>query len=169
MGLRGPKPEPTAIKLAKGNPGKRTINPYEPQPGTGIPRCPSWLADDAKKCWYRMVPLLREMGVLTRADTDALTVYCETWARWRRAVEFLEKNGDVYTLKDDNGDPKCVVQWPQVAIARNLIGVLNRFQAEFGLTPSARTRIDVAACGGNFDLGDAIERAISAGLEVAES
>ena len=34
-------------------------------------------------------------------------------------------------------------QFPQVAIARNLAQLLKAYQQEFGLTPSARTRIQV--------------------------
>ena len=33
-------------------------------------------------------------------------------------------------------------QFPQVAIARNLLQVLQRYQQEFGMTPSARTRLN---------------------------
>jgi phage terminase small subunit len=34
-------------------------------------------------------------------------------------------------------------QFPQVAIARNLALLLKSYQQEFGLTPSARTRLSV--------------------------
>ena len=32
MGYRGPIPKPNATKRAEGNPGKRPLNRYEPQP-----------------------------------------------------------------------------------------------------------------------------------------
>ena len=35
-------------------------------------------------------------------------------------------------------------QFPQVAIARSLLQLVRGFQQEFGLTPSARTRIEIA-------------------------
>ena len=34
-------------------------------------------------------------------------------------------------------------QFPQVAISRNLAQLLKAYQQEFGLTPSARTRIEI--------------------------
>lgn len=37
----------------------------------------------------------------------------------------------------------CVQQWPQVAIANKLAQQLSRLEAEFGMTPSARSRIQV--------------------------
>jgi phage terminase small subunit len=39
---------------------------------------------------------------------------------------------------------KYVQQLPQVAIARNLLAVLNRYQQEFGLTPAARSRLTIS-------------------------
>jgi len=144
MGRRGPKPKPTALKLIQGNPGKRAINGFEPKPSLVMPVCPKWLDDEAKNCWRRLAPKLKNMGVLTQIDGDALANYCDAWSRWKRATEFLQKNGDVYTLKDDAGQPKCVAQWPQVAIARNMVLVLNRYQQEFGLTPASRSRISLS-------------------------
>jgi P27 family predicted phage terminase small subunit len=54
---------------------------------------------------------------------------------------FLAKNGSVYPLKDEQGKLKCLVQVPQVAIAHKLGMALSRLEAEFGMTPSARSRI----------------------------
>ena len=141
MGERGPQPTPTALKIMRGNPGHRPINKKEPKPRVGTPCCPSWLDTEAKACWERTVPELEHMGVLTLIDADALAVYCDTWSRWKDAVLFLQKNGAVYTIKDEEGKAKCVQQWPQVSIARNLLAALNRWMREFGMTPSARTSI----------------------------
>lgn len=84
------------------------------------------------------------IGVPTQIDGDALANYCDAWSCWKRAKEFLPKNGDVYTFKKDSGNPKCVAQWPQVAIVRSMVLVLNKFQQEFGLTPSSRSRISLS-------------------------
>ena len=144
MGRRGPPPKPTALRLLQGNPGRRPINPREPEPRKSVPRCPSWLDEEAKECWKRLVPELKRMGVLSCVDADALAAYCDSWSRWKRAVLFLQKNGDVYTVKDGAGKVKYIQQLPQVAIARNLLIALNRYQQEFGLTPASRSRLVVA-------------------------
>ena len=141
MGRRGPAPKPTRLKILAGNPGKRPLNDREPQPEKGQPSCPSWLEADAKACWSELVPQLEKMGVLTIIDGQALTAYCETWGRWKRAVQFIQKHGEVIPIKDDAGRVKYLQQIPQVAIARNLLQILNRYQQEFGMTPSSRTRI----------------------------
>ena len=132
------------FKLLKGNPGNRPLNKQEPKPRTDTPRCPSWINKDAKEKWKELVPKLKQMGVLTYVDGDALANYCQTWSRWRAAEEFIQRHGDVLPIKDDKGRIKYLQQVPQVAIARNLIQILNRYQQEFGLTPSARTRINAA-------------------------
>ena len=129
--------------MLRGNPGKRRMSDREPKPSNDVPRCPVWLSADAKRAWKRLVPQLKRMRVLSAVDADALTAYCQTWARWKRAEEFLEKHGDVYPLRDDGGNIRCMQQFPQVAIARNLAQLLKAYQQEFGLTPSARTRIEV--------------------------
>ncbi len=85
------------------------------------------------------------MGVLTVVDGDAAAIYAQTFSRWRAAEEFLAKHGEVYPIRDTNGQIKCMQQFPQVSIARNLLLVLRAYQQEFGLTPAARSRISLPA------------------------
>src|SRR4051794_12760174 len=87
--------------------------------------------------------MLDGMGVLSRVDRDALTLYCRLWSRWRKAEAFLESKGEVYTIKDEQGRVKCVMPFPQVSIANKLVQQLIRLEQEFGMTPSARSRIQV--------------------------
>lgn len=143
MGRRGPPPKPTHLKLLAGNPGKRPLNTQEPQPRKQAPRVPAWLNAEEKREWARLVPLLKNMGVLTVVDADALAIYVHTFVKWRAAEDFLAKHGDVYPLRDDKGQIRCMQQFPQVSIARNLLLVLRAYQQEFGLTPAARCRIQV--------------------------
>src|SRR5687768_3708732 len=82
---RGRKPKPTLLKILDGNPGKRPINESEPNAPDGVPDCPDWLDDEAKAEWARVIPELREMGLLSRADRPALAAYCTAWSRWVQA------------------------------------------------------------------------------------
>jgi len=143
MGRRGPPPKPTALRILAGNPSRRPLNANEPKPRQAIPRCPSWLDDEAKRQWNRTASQLRDMGVLTIVDADALANYCDSWSRWKRAVLFLQKNGDVFTCRDEFGKLRHIQQWPQVGIAKALLAVLNQYQQEFGLTPASRSRVSV--------------------------
>lgn len=148
MGKRGPRPEPTALKILKGNPSKRPLNDDEPLPDPSVPRCPSWLDDEAKAKWKQIVPQLKEMGVLTRIDSDALVMLCTAWSRWKDAEEFIEKHGNSYPSYTTDEDGKKVLknlnQFPEVTIAKNLYQVVNRLHGEFGMTPSSRSSIKVS-------------------------
>ena len=138
MATRGRKPKPTALKVLGGNPGKRPLNEKEPQPEKKAPRCPSWLEPEAKKEWRRMAKTLENIGVLTQVDKAAFAGYCQAYARWKEAEEFLSKHGTIF--KTPSG---YIQQVPQVAIARNYLQIMKDFCSEFGLTPAARTRIKV--------------------------
>ena len=138
MATRGRKPKPTALKVLEGNPGKRPLNKNEPQPERKAPRCPSWLEPEAKKEWKRMAKTLEAIGGLTQVDKAAFAGYCQAYARWREAEEFLSKHGTIF--KTPSG---YIQQVPQVAIARNYLQIMKDFCSEFGLTPAARTRIRV--------------------------
>ena len=138
MATRGRKPKPTALKVLEGNPGKRPLNKNEPQPEKKAPRCPSWLEPEAKKEWRRMAKTLENIGVLTQVDKAAFAGYCQAYARWKEAEEFLSKHGTIF--KTPSG---YIQQVPQVAIARNYLQIMKDFCSEFGLPPAARTRIKV--------------------------
>ena len=145
MGRRGPAPTPTPILKLRGSTlvsKRRQKN--EAQGPAGAPDQPDWLDDEARKMWDHLLPMLEGMGVLTRIDGNALARYCRLWSRWRKAEAFIDGKGEMYPLKGDKGGVKCFMQWPQVAIAAKLAQQLTRLEQEFGMTPSARTRIQLA-------------------------
>jgi len=145
MGRRGPSPTPTPILKLRGSKRvTKTRERHEVSGPTGTPDCPEWLDDDARKAWEELVPLLEGMGVLTRIDGNALARYCRLWARWRKAEAFIQEKGEMYPLRGDDGKVKCFQQWPQVAIAHKLAQQLTRLEQEFGMTPSARARLQLA-------------------------
>ena len=98
---------------------------------------------EAKAIWKRMVPELKAMGVLTAVDGEALASFCQAYVRWREAEDFLTQHGSVYPLRDEHGRVRCMQQFPQVSIARNLLLILKAFYQEFGMTPASRSRIEV--------------------------
>ncbi|KAE8761248.1 hypothetical protein FSO04_04420 [Paraburkholderia madseniana] len=48
--MRGRKPVPTALKLVRGNPGKRPIPEMEAHPSPDV-QMPDWLSPKAKLHW----------------------------------------------------------------------------------------------------------------------
>ena len=141
MGARGPKPTPKEILAMRGS---RAGKPgYEPQPERTLPDPPAWLDNLARACWDDTLPQLEAMGVATRIDGNALARYCTLWSRWRQAEQFLAQHGSGYAMTGKNGDT-YFAQYPEVAIAANLSTQLTKIEAEFGMTPSSRSRIIVA-------------------------
>lgn len=146
MAQRGRKPKPTAIKVLEGNPGKRPLNKNEPKPEKKAPKCPPWLEAEAKKEWRRMSKTLEAIGVLTQVDASAFAGYCQAYARWKEAEEFLSKHGTIF--KTPSG---YIQQVPQVSIAQTYLKIMKDFCSEFGLTPAARSRIAVSTIEGSSE------------------
>ena len=136
MAVRGRKPKPTALKVLEGNPGKRPLNKREPAPPKENVKCPSWLEPEAKKEWKRLAPSLEAMGVLTSADITSFAGYCQAYARWKEAEEFISKHGSIFQTPSG-----YVQQVPQVSIAQQNLKIMQSFCSEFGLTPATRSRI----------------------------
>ncbi len=87
MGLRGPAPKPTALKLLEGNPGKQKLNKNEPMPKVPdvIPKPPKRLLPEAKKEWKRLAPAMVALGLLTEVDTSAVAELCQNYAYYLAA------------------------------------------------------------------------------------
>jgi P27 family predicted phage terminase small subunit len=149
--MRGRKPTPTALKVLRGNPGKRPINKQEPKPAPKVPDMPMWLSAEGKAEWRRVVPELDGIGMLTKVDRAALAAYCAAWARLVEAERLIAKFGhivfvDPVEIGSDGDMPVFEVRPasnPALREARAASQLVRQFCAEFGLTPSARTRISL--------------------------
>ena len=162
MAVRGRKPKPTALKQLEGNPGKHPLNEHEPVPPKSAIRCPAWLEAEAKKEWKRLASSLIAMGVLTEHDMEAFAGYCQAYARWREAEEFLSQHGTIF--KTPSG---YVQQVPQVSIAQQNLKIMQSFCSEFGLTPASRARL-YANTGDKADTEDPMENVLRGGWQDAK-
>ena len=157
MATRGRKPTPTAIKELEGNPGKRPLNKNEPKPTKKAPPCPKWLEPEAKKEWRRLAKKMEQLGVLTEVDMAAFAGYCQAYARWKEAEEFISKHGSIFQTPSG-----YVQQVPQVSIAQQNLKIMQSFCSEFGLTPATRSRI-IAGSGGDGEADDPMEGLLKGG------
>jgi P27 family predicted phage terminase small subunit len=140
MGLRGPAPKPTAIRMIEGNPGKRPFNPRGPKALDGEPEMPRHLNADARREWRRLVPILLAMRVLSESDYIALANLCQNYATLIAAQKLMAKAGGTGLLiKTSSG---YIQQSPLLGIINKQIESLNKQLREFGMTPSSRTRIE---------------------------
>jgi P27 family predicted phage terminase small subunit len=145
---RGRKPKPTHLKLVLGNPGKRPIRGGKDRPETDMPEPPEHLNADARAEWHRVAHGLYVLRMLETVDRAALGAYCVAYAHWvqaERAIAEMAKQ-DLLTgalmIKTSNGN---AIQNPLVGTAHKAASDMVRYAAEFGMTPSSRSRIDVGS------------------------
>lgn len=137
MGLRGPRPHPTSIRLVKGNPSKKALNDAEPRFADDVDLAvPDDLVGPAAAYWGRLAPMLRDAGVYSVGDRDALRVLCRTLARLDQAEADVAAHGMYSTTADGR---ECV--HPAVRIVETATAQARALWQEFGLTPSARSRV----------------------------
>ena len=132
--MPGPRRIPTALKVLRGNPGKHRLPVREPSLPVATPPTapPPELAKDviALAEWTRLEPLLRGARLLTEGDRSALVVLCQQWSVYCAAHTHLRQQG---------------VLSKYLAVAHRALDKWMRLNAEFGLTPAARTRVTIAA------------------------
>lgn len=136
MGRRGPAPEPTHLKLLKGNPGKRALNKEEPKPDRGKLTAPAWLNRAAKLEWRRVVKHLDELGMSTDFDRSMLATYCQAYSRLQELEKIVEELG--FTFTTEKG---YVCQRPEFGMAQRQATLVRGLASEFGMSPSSRTRV----------------------------
>jgi P27 family predicted phage terminase small subunit len=134
----GVAPQPTALKKLRGNPGRRPLPKNEVKPDLVIPRAPAHLDASGRAKYYHLARRLSKYGLFSEADVENLSMLCDAWSIWRQAALDIQKNGITAPLV--NGTTKAN---PSVLIARDARREIHRLSLEFGMTPAARTRIQV--------------------------
>lgn len=152
----GRMPTPTAIKVLRGNPGKRALPKGEPRPARGdrAPSAPRWLSEEARAEWRRLAPRLHAVGLLTEVDTQALGLLCEAFAQYVAAKAVVDREGMLLMSEKGNA-----YQHPATGLMTQARGELMKWAREFGMTPSARTRIVVDTESAEPSLADLLAEA----------
>lgn len=152
---RGRKPLPTHLKLVKGNPGKRPTNKNEPKAPAGRPSCPAHASDKARETWGYVCGLLEDMGILATVDAVAIEMLCEAYADFVAAADELKSLGsDYYETVTKEGSVMYRAH-PALAKKQDADRRLRGWLAEFGMTPSARSRVKL---GGDADKTEDAEK-----------
>lgn len=132
--------KPTALKLVTGNPGKRALPKHEPRFRRGVGQPPESLDSIGVQCWKRLSILLDRTGVLTEPDEFALERMCDVYADVQACKALIERDGRTYTVTDADGS-KLIKQNPAVTQLRAADTLFKAYLTEFGLTPSARSKV----------------------------
>ena len=130
MGRRGPQPQPTVLKLARGNPHQHALNRDEPELAPASRRVPKGVTGRAKEEWHRLVDELIAKGVLTVGDMHAFEEYCRLVGDVDEYERLIKRKGreDSHKLGYANYLLRLRTQLRQQA-------------AHLGLTPSSRSGV----------------------------
>lgn len=155
--MAGRPPLPTAIKQLQGTERPSRVNDLEPEPpvvevGT---QPPDWLiGTEARAYWAELVELLTPARILAVTDLTALAMLATAFGRWRHWSRWLEEHSPVYrtkagtTPKAEPGKraPRPSYMYrarPEAGFAKEAEDRLLQLLVQFGMTPSARSRIGV--------------------------
>jgi len=138
--MASPFPLPTALKVLEGNPGKRPLPENEPKPHEASLVCPDWLTDEAKTLWNKYALVMKDLGVFKQTDEMSFATLCQEMGRYIELQKIInERKG--YTTNNIRGGSK---PYPEMAMARECLKNIRGLMAEFGMTPSSRSRISVS-------------------------
>ena len=132
MGKRGPKPQPTEIKVFRGNPGKRSLPAAEMKPRAGTPEMPEWLGEIGRAYWLDALTNLPP-DVVTLADGAMLSQYAHAWEVFHEARQLVAEHG-LIAVSDKGSE----YMHPAVGIMSAARKEIRQCAALFGLSPSDR-------------------------------
>ncbi len=90
----------------------------------------------------RICGVLADMSLLSRADTTALTCYCEAWSRYRRALDHVQRFGAVIL----SPNKKYPMVSPYESVMRKAHTDVMTFLTEFGLLVPGCGLMPVSRC-----------------------
>jgi len=139
MGKRGPAPKPTNLRILDGTARKHPerMNAAEPEPMATGADPPAWLKGKAERKVYREVASkLADMHLMTEADQHAVAQIAVYWVKWQALAEQATTEVTTTDTGYTSTDPRIN---SMIKLGEKVTGLLK----EFGMTPSARTRITV--------------------------
>jgi len=166
MATRGRKPVPTHLALVQGRPAHKLPKPAQQiSPPVEEVAAPEHLSPEAKAEWHRVIGVLVILKLISQLDRAALGAYCQAYGRWVQAERALEAAGK---KKDALANGLVIdtsrgnyIQNPLVGIANKAMLDMMRYATEFGMTPSARTRLQPHGSGANENPFEAFRKSAS--------
>ena len=139
MGQRGPAPMPDNVHRLNGNPSKKSLGTGSDVP-IEIPAAPEHLDDEAQKEWTRISNELFRLGLIAKVDRAMLAVYCTAYSRWVKAELKMQELGDDGLVQRSPNGYQQMSSWLQ--ISNRAVEQMKSAAAEFGMSPSARVRVN---------------------------
>lgn len=135
---------PRALRLLRQgvSPGTRTAGPVVLG---GAPTMPAGLSDEETSCWDTlMAELATVSGLVSRADRGVCELIARLEPAMRAAAVVVREKGSTIECLDQHGAIKFIQQRAEAAFLLKSAATLKGLYAELGLSPSARTRVELS-------------------------
>lgn len=157
VGKRGPAPQPTALKLLKGETRASRLNTDAPKPIKVNPIPPTDLGPRAREVWDRQLASMAASGWLTPVDGDALRAYCEAVERYEEGARLLRGSGPLVMGARGTKERPEYVRNPLHQVVRDNAMLIRLFARDLGFVPSGREGLHPGGIEGEGDAFDAWE------------
>lgn len=94
--------------------------------------CPKWLMPEAKAEWRRLAKKIK----ITDEDVMILAGYCQSYARWREAEEYITEHG----IETENTSRVL----PYVSVAQTYLKLMGGFAKQLGIASETGVIMDEA-------------------------
>ena len=138
---RGRRPDPQAVRDAKGNPGKRAkpvVDAAAMKPG-GIIKPLAKLTPAAAAIWQSLGPDLERLNFIRGTDRELFGRYCQTVVEYWEATRHLRLEGSVYWTETLHGKMKRIN--PYFLVQERLAARLVPMEDRLGLNPASRQQL----------------------------
>ncbi|SFJ44004.1 phage terminase, small subunit, putative, P27 family [Paenibacillus sp. UNC496MF] len=112
-------------------------------------KIPSWLDDNARKIWRKIVRDMEEFEIFDAVDEDVLAAYCDAVAKHQAMNELIDTLG--FTAEGKGGQE---IISPHVTMAQNYARLILQFAEKLGITAGARARLAKRMAEGGKDNND---------------
>lgn len=137
---KGRKSKPTAKKKLIGTwrKDRSLVDEFSPELLKTIPLPPAEndFDDESKLMWFRNLAAMKAVGMLTVVDLEMFYIYVVQNQTFREMTQDIKTEG--HTIINDKGMP---IVNPKVRIRNMASKDIIRIAAEYGFTPSSRTKI----------------------------
>ena len=143
MGRAGTIKKDKATRELENDPRAKYEQPKNaPTPTADNLAAPPHLGGAALAKWVELREVLEPAGLMTDADKDSLAQYCVNWQLYLQCIEAINKHGMVLEFTASSGKDYSQVS-PHTTTMLKLHTAMVKAAKEFGLTPYARSSMDV--------------------------
>lgn len=137
---RGRRPVPTALKVIRGNPGRRPINKAEPHGGNPLGPAPEELSDRQKEIWNTAIKKA-PLGVLCEIDASIFATWVSAVDTFEKARKSVMEHGLLIRESAGEGRPARLVPNPNLAIQTRQADLIRATVSLLGFAPVSRVNL----------------------------